>query len=167
MGVFKNNPEEWRRLDYRILLNGWISLYYQQAVLKKDIDWFEKNNFEIIDFDCTNWTEIKIIHKDISDHLGFPQYYGESFDALNDCLSDFDISSSGLLIIFRHFQFVEKKVANILLDIFANNSRRHILFGEKLLTLVQVDNPDYEIESVGSCPISWNESEWLNSKRDS
>ena len=165
MAVFENNPDEWERLDWRISQNGWTSLYWQQSILDKDLDWFKKEKYNIVDFDCTTWTDINRIHKDLKKKLDFPDYYGENFNALNDCLSDFEINKTGLVIVFRHFQIVDKDIANGLLDIFARNSRLQSLFGKRLLTLVQVDNPKYEINAVGSYDVLWNGAEWLNSKR--
>jgi RNAse (barnase) inhibitor barstar len=165
MAIFQNNPDQWQRLDYSILQNGWISLYWQRDVLDNDISWFEKEKFKIIDLDCTKWLDTKTIHKDLKKYFDFPDYYGENLAALNDCLSDLEINDQGFIVVFRNFQSVDKDLTHKLLDIFANNSRQHILFGEKLLTLVQVDDPNYQIEPVGSCPVLWNGAEWLNSKR--
>lgn len=164
MAIFKNNPDEWQRLDYRIFQGGWASLYWQQDVLNTDINWFMNEKFNVVDFNCTKWTDINKIHKDLKKQLNFSDYYGENFNALNDCLSDVEINDAGLIIVFRHFQFVDKEVAHGLIDIFAINSQQHILFGKKLLTLVQVDNPNYQIHSVGGRNILWNGTEWLNSK---
>jgi RNAse (barnase) inhibitor barstar len=165
MAVFENTPEEWQRLDWQILQDGWTSLYWQQSILDKDLNWFKNENYSVFDFDCTKWTESKQIHNDLKKQLDFPDYYGENLNALNDCLSDIEIKATGLLIVFRHFQIVDKDIAHSLLEVFARNSRLHNLFGKRLLTLVQVDNPNYHIESVGSTPVLWNGAEWLDSKR--
>ena len=156
MAIFKDTPDDWQRLDYTIFQNGWSNLYWRQDILDNDINWFNTEKFEVIDFDCTKWSDHKRLHRDLKDKLNFPDYYGNNLNALNDCLSDIEMNDVGLVVVFRHFQFLDKKIAHSLLDIFANNSRRHILFGNRLLTLVQVDNPNYEIDDVGACPVSWN-----------
>jgi len=165
MAVFKNNPEDLQRLDYRIFQNGWSSLYWRENVLDTDIHWFRQAGYEVIEFDCTSWTDEAIFHSEIKNKLRFPAYYGRNLDALNDCLSDLEFNEAGKLIAFRHFQFVDSNLAHNILDIFAGSSRLHLLFGDKLLTLVQVDDPNYEIALVGGCPVLWNGAEWLNSKR--
>ncbi|MEO6355179.1 MAG: barstar family protein [Ferruginibacter sp.] len=165
MAVFENNPDEWQRLDWQILQNGWTSLYWQEYILNNDLDWFKKEEYNIIDFDCTKWTDTNQVHKDLKKQLDFPDYYGENLSALNDCLSDVEINEPGLVIVFRHFHIVHKDIAHSLLDIFARNSRLHNLFGKRLLTLVQVDNPNYQIDPIGSSSVVWNGTEWLDSKR--
>lgn len=165
MAFFENNLDEWQRLDWQILQNGWASLYWQLSILDKDLDWLKKEKYNIVDFDCAKWTDTNQIHKDLKQLLGFPDYYGRNFDALNDCLSDIKIDETGLVIVFRNFHIIDKDIAHTLLDIFARNSRLHNLFGKRLLALVQVDNPNYQIDPVGSSPVLWNGAEWLNSKR--
>ena len=165
MAVFENNPDEWQRLDWQILQNGWTSLYWQENILDKDLDWFKKEKYNIVYFDCTKWTDTNQIHNDLKKQLDFPDYYGENLNALNDCLSDIEIKETSLVIAFRHFQTIDKDIAHSLLDIFARNSRLHNLFGKRLLTLVQVDNPNYQIDPIGSSSVLWNGAEWLDSKR--
>jgi len=104
MATFQNNPEERQRLDYRVLQNGWSSLYWQQQVLDADLNWFKNQNFDIARFGCTNWKDVDNIHNDFKTKLNFPDYYGENLDALNDCLSDTEINDSGTIIVFHHFQ---------------------------------------------------------------
>jgi RNAse (barnase) inhibitor barstar len=166
MAIFQNTPEEWQRLDYKIFLNGWTSLYWQHAILNNDIRWFKAESYKIIEFDCSKWSDLNQLHDDLKDSLRFPDYYGKNFNALNDCLYDIEITETGLLIVFLHFDCLEKVIAHNLLSIFTDSSRQHILFGQRLLTLVQVDDPNYKIEGIGTCAVSWNDAEWLNSKRN-
>lgn len=166
MAAFQNNSDDIsQRIDWKILQNGWASLYWRPQVLNKDLDWLRKEKFEVIIFDCSNWMQTEKIHKALKKQLHFPDYYGENLDALNDCLSDLQINENGTIIVFEHFQFVDRSYAHRLLDVFANNSRRHILFGKKLLTLAQVEDPNYQIPPIGACPVLWNNSEWLNKNR--
>jgi RNAse (barnase) inhibitor barstar len=165
VAVFKNTSDEKQRLDWQVLQNGWTSLYWQESILDKDLDWFQKEKYIVIDIDSTKWTDESRLHKDLKKQLNFPNYYGENLNALNDCLSDLEIKEAGLVIAFRHFQFVDKYFAHRLLDIFACKTRLHSLFGKRLLLLIQVDNPKYQIEPVGSSSVLWNGAEWLDSKR--
>ena len=165
MAIFQNNPDEWQRLDWHILQNGWISLYWRVEILERDIEWFKKENYSIVDFDCKTWSDENEMHKQLKQKLDFPDYYGKNFDALNDCLSDIEISDTGKIIALQHLDNFDSKRAHILLDILADNARLQMLFGKRLIILAQVDNPNYVIDQVGATPAMWNRDEWLNDSR--
>lgn len=165
MAVFNHSDDLAERLDWKILQNGWASLYWRPEVLNRDLEWFKKEKFETILFDCSGWGQTKNIHKALKKQLHFPDYYGENINALNDCLSDLQINDNGLVIVFEKFHLANKDYAFPLLDTFADNARKHVLFGKKLITLIQTDDPGYQIEPIGACSISWNFSEWLNKDR--
>ena len=105
------------------------------------------------------------MHSQLKEKLDFPDYYGENFDALRDCLSDLNIIKTGLVLVFRHLDTIKKQIAHAILDIMADSARLHMLFGDRIITLAQVDDPDYEIDPVGQTSVLWNGQEWLNSRR--
>ena len=166
MGIFKRNgrvnPDG---LDWYIMQNGWTSLYWRTTILNDDLKWFENKNYVIIEFNCRTWDNDKIMHSQLKEKLDFPDYYGENFNALRDCLSDLNIVKAGLVLVFRHLDSIKKQTAHKILDIMADKSRLHMLFGNRIITLAQVDNPDYEIDPVGQTSVLWNGQEWLNSRR--
>ena len=167
MGVFKKNgrsdPEG---LDWHILQNGWTSLYWRSNILDEDLKWFDKEDYVIVEFNCKTWSDDKMMHAELKKKLNFPDYYGENFNALRDCLSDLNIIRTGLVIVFRHLDNLTQKTAHAILDILADNARLHILFGNRIITLAQVDDPDYEIKPVGQTNVNWNGQEWLNATRE-
>jgi RNAse (barnase) inhibitor barstar len=165
MPIFDNSPETFQRLDWDILQKGWASLYFKQAVLDEDIRWFNNNNFHVVEFDCKSWSDISSMHRNFKEALNFPDYYGNNLNALNDCLSDIEIVDAGLIIVFRRFDNIEMDLARSLVDIFAVNSRLHLLFGKKLITLIQVNNAGYRIEEGEVNFVSWNRKEFLGSSR--
>ncbi len=166
MAIFSDNEELNNRLDWRILQNGWTSVYLKDEILKEDLSWFSKENFRVVEFDCTTWISDDVMHKELSTKLEFPDYYGKNFSALNDCLWSLEIlQDSGLVIVFNGLDEMDQDHAHVLLDIFAWNARHHMLLGNKLITLVKVEDPQYEIQPVGACPVMWNPREWLDSDR--
>jgi RNAse (barnase) inhibitor barstar len=165
MAIFQNNPDEWQRLDWLILQNGAISLYWKKEVLENDLQWLQKEKYSIIYFDCNTWVDQKEMHKQLKEKLNFPDYYGENLDALNDCLSDIEIINTGQVIVFQHMDRIDVKTMYTLLDVFAINARLQLLFGKRLIVLCQVDNPTFQIDAVGATPVMWNGAEWLNSNR--
>ncbi len=166
MAFFNKSEDHHDRLDWQILQNGWTSLYFNAKLLKEDVEWFKKENFKVITLDCSQWTSRESVLLGIGKSLNFPAYYGKNLSALNDCLWDVEIPEAGLVIAFTSFDVIEKELAYQLLDIFASNSRSHFLFGDKLITLVQVNDPQYDCEPVGASPVLWNTKEWLNSSRE-
>ena len=152
------------RLDWAILQNGWSSLYCREDVLEKDLKWFRESDFKIIEINCSDWTNLNSIHRSLSKELSFPDYYGNNLDALNDCLSDVEIPGEGLVVVLKHFDIVQREIGLNIADIFANNSRRHILFGRKLILLIQVSSRTFEMSNVGGTPIMWNGAEFFITK---
>jgi RNAse (barnase) inhibitor barstar len=165
----RNNPEEWERLDWRILLNGAISLYFHQEVLSQDIEWFKQNGYQVYSFDCAKWISEEAFHLDLKRTLPLPDYYGKNLDALNDSLIDIDVpTTSGCVLQFMRFDlFAERmpSVAQAVLAIIERTSRHFLLTGQRLIAVLQSNDPRISFQPVGACPVMWNPKEWLNSKR--
>ncbi|MGE3272420.1 MAG: hypothetical protein AB7P40_26970, partial [Chloroflexota bacterium] len=58
-----------------------------------------------------------------------------------------------------------QQAALAILDIIEDGSRWHLLFGRRLVALVQTDDPELEFERVGARPVTWNRREWLRAQR--
>lgn len=161
--------DDYGRLDWRLLQNGSVNLYWRPEILSEDVAWLEAQSYLIKSFDCTGWTEEKTALKSFGDHLGLRDFHGNSLDALNDCLSDLAIpEESGFCVVFHRFDIPAAnipKVAHAVLDILENNSRYFLLHGRRLITLVQTDDPQLSFEPIGAVSVSWNPREWLNKTR--
>ena len=169
MSVFRDNPEEWQRLDLSLLKNGSIHLYYCPSVLREDVEWLRGHGYRLDSFDCSRWETEQVMHEELASRLEFPGYYGKNLDALNDCLSDMPVPDNGgrILVFNRYDAFTAnvQKVAWHVLDIIDRNAWLHLLFGRRLFALVQSDNPRIEFPLIGSRPAMWNPREWLNKNR--
>ncbi|GGD15551.1 barstar family protein [Flavobacterium orientale] len=154
--------------DIEILRHGPICKYFKNGILDEDLIWFSNNNFEIIEMNCRNWNS-KNAHQHLKVALNFPDYYGENLNAFADCLTDmYNKRYKGLILVFRRYDhFVEEdgKFAEAILDIITGESRVWLLSGQKLIGLVQSDNPDLDFSNLGGISPSWNGSEWLNKNR--
>ncbi|MEO3946303.1 barstar family protein [Gorillibacterium sp. CAU 1737] len=80
--------------------------------------------FDVYLLDCESWDKNNCL-LEIGNTLEFPDFYGKSLDAFNDCLSDIVPSGEGLVLVFKNFdKFNErdKDIAFHVLDIIQNNS---------------------------------------------
>ena len=121
--------------------------------------------FNVVDMNAKKWNP-KNVHKNLKEQLAFPDYYGENLNAFRDCFSDmYNERYRGLVMIFRHFDaFAEhdKSYAEMLLDIIAKTSREWLLTGQKLICLIQSNDPDIWFKEVGGNSPAWNNQEWLD-----
>jgi RNAse (barnase) inhibitor barstar len=112
---------------------------------------------------------------DLADRLRFPAYFGRNLDALNDCIRDvasheygWPADATGLVIVLRAFDAfatVDRRTAQIMLNIVAHQARTATLFGNRIICLVQSNDPQLSFEPVGAMPVLWNDAELLNSSR--
>jgi len=167
MAIFCENDFE--RLDWRLLQNGSITLYWRVELLAADKNWFAKHGYLINEFDCSEWRDGKSFHDAFTKGLNFPDLYGRNLDALNDCLSDVEIpDDTGRLLVFQRFDCFATSIpeaASGVLDIIELNARRFLLFGRRLVTLIQSNDPGISFNLVGARPVTWNPREWLNKDR--
>jgi RNAse (barnase) inhibitor barstar len=161
--------DEDENLDWLMVRNGPIIKYFSSSVLEEDIKKLENMRYNIIDLSTSNWT-IKNAHIQIKDGFGFPDYYGGNRNAFEDCLNDmFNKKYKGLVIVFRNFDNFysqNKDFSESILDGIMSVSWIWLLAGQKLITLIQSDNPNLEIRKIGGFEPSWNSQEWLNSSRE-
>ena len=159
--------EDFNRFDFCLLQNGFINLYWRPGYLAEDTDQLLQLGYKVIRFDCSSWKSLQDCARDVSAKLDF-QWQG-NLNALNDLLSDIQIPfESGLIISFLGFEKLQKLEPDIawpMLDMLANNARRHLLFGKRLICMVQVDEPRTSFEPVGAQRVNWNPREWMNKDR--
>jgi RNAse (barnase) inhibitor barstar len=162
---FKKLRDE--KLDLGILAKGGISLYYNLDVIDYDVQVLSSKGFKIIAFDDRIITTEKELHLDLQEKLGFPGYYGKGFDAMDDCMRDYEVISPGHVLVFKHLDHLDPRSIFHLLDVLALHSRRNIARGRKLLVLAQVDNPKFTVkEPLGALNFwLWNDQEWFEANR--
>lgn len=144
-------------------------MYLRSVVLEDDISWLIENGYRIDRLDCSAWVDREVAHTALSSALGFPDYYGRNLDALNDCMRYIEVpSEAGRVLVFERFDVPAATIndfAYVLLDIVASTARDKLLFGQRLITLVQSNDPALGFPPVGATPVGWNPREWLDSAR--
>jgi RNAse (barnase) inhibitor barstar len=152
--------------DLAILSHGGISFYRKTSVLEYDIDLLKKKNYKVIEFEGEFITNRQELHFDLKQKLEFPDYYGMNFDALVDCLIDYEVDENGVLIVFRNLNNLDSESIQILLDVFTGKIRRALTFRKHLILMVQVNDVKFKIEPVGAINFwFWNDYEWFEDDR--
>ena len=168
MAYFKNSADDWQRLDWRVLRDGGIALYWRSEYLAEDTQWLKTQDYVVYDFDCAGWRSLDDMFEDFGRVLQLPDWWGHNLNALNDLITDLPLDQDhGAVIVLRHFDsFASNSQAILALNIFAGASRFYLLSGRRLIVLVQSDDPNIRIEPLGGAAPRWNSREWLNANRN-
>lgn len=161
-------------VDFRLALNGPVTLFWSTDILGSSVRWLREHGYRVVEVDAANSSPMELL-VEVGQRLEFPNYFGRSLDAFHDCLSDVAVGEhgwtphdTGLVLVLTNFDaFIraEPEVAHAILDSFTVQSRYAMLFGNRLLCLVQTDDPRVQLPSVGAERISWNDAELLDSSR--
>jgi Barstar (barnase inhibitor) len=175
MASFDPSADLSQELDYMLVRNTFVTLFWDEAILETTTAWLGEHGYQLVTIDASDWTQEADLHRDIASALNFPDYYGNNLDALNDCMRDVvsgdygaDLAATGFVLVLRHydkFAAAQARPAHVVLDIFAEQARNALLVGQRMMCLVQSDDPRLSFPVVGAMPVMWNDAEWLNSKR--
>lgn len=163
-------------VDFRLVHNTFVTMFWQSSLLDETVSWLRSHDYRVVEFNAASWSSDADMFEEVASGLHFPDYFGRNLDALNDCMRDiasgdygWDIEAqTGLVIVLRAFDTftgVDRRTAQIMLDIFAHQARCAILIGHRIICLVQSNDPHLSFEPVGATPVLWNDAESLNSKR--
>jgi len=177
MGLFKRErPPEPRgerpareRLDLQLLQSSAVTLYHKASVLAQDVACLQQFGYRVYTLDAATWKSVADFHAEAKRQFAFPDYYASNLASWIDCLAELDVPANGGVVIqLRHFDAftkVEPQFAHTLLDSIESTSRRFLLFGQRLLALLQSDDPRIRFERIGAVPVNWNPREWLDADR--
>jgi hypothetical protein len=84
MATFSGDTSDFQRLDWSLLQNGPVTLDFRRAALDADVAWLRENAYQVVEFDCLEWSDVRAMHVALAKALSFPDYYGMNLDALND-----------------------------------------------------------------------------------
>lgn len=106
MALFTNSREDWQRLDWQILRDGGITLYWRKEYLADDVQWLAAQNYDIYNFDCERWVSEDEMYLDIERVLRFYEWWGpewgRNINALDDCSTDLPIRDDGGAVLALH-----------------------------------------------------------------
>jgi RNAse (barnase) inhibitor barstar len=168
-GPFRDDPADRARVDWAILQSGAVGLYHRHPVLTEDRAWLAAHGYRVYDLDAARWATAADFHADVRRALALPAHYGANLAALVDALGDPPLATQPLVaIVVRHFDAFarrERTFAQHLLGAIEDASRQALLFGRRLVALVQSDDPRIRFDRVGERPVCWNPKEASDASR--
>ena len=157
------------RLDVQLLQSSAVTLYHKTSLLAHDIAALQQFGYRLYTLDAALWQSAADFHVAARREFAFPAYYVANLASWIDCLGELDVPDKGGVVMqFRHFDAFSRadpQFAHTLLDSIESASRRFLLLGQRLLALVQSDDPRIRFERIGAVPVNWNPREWLDSDR--
>jgi hypothetical protein len=161
--------------DFVLARDGAVSLFYRERVLGKVLAELTALDYAVVEVDAGDWVSRADLHDGLAAKLDFPTYYGRNVAALRDCLADvakgeygWSTARTGLAVAIRRFDRFEARQpveAYDLMDAAARQASYGLLFGHRLLWLLQVDDPGFRPKAVGGFMPPWNRREWLDGRR--
>jgi hypothetical protein len=152
----------------RLMINTPVTLFWRSSILDDTVEWLRSRRYQIVRLPASTWMSAADMHREVAAALGFPNYYGRNLDALNDCMHDvvaqdygWRSDATGLVVVFDSYDAFagrERRAAQVVLDIMANQSRGALLFGRRLICLAQSGDPHIRFDPVGAVQVSWNGS---------
>ena len=143
-------------------------------MLNAEIEHLERNRAQTVRVDAHSWDgETALVA--LAGALGFPDYFGGNLDALADCLADSVSGDFGyrpepgcrLLAIYQFDSFAHSQPGRAaqLLEVLHDTAILALKLGTPFLVLLQSDDPELSLPSIGARAISWNRAEFLRSTR--
>ena len=155
--------------DFHLLMNGPVTLYHRHEVLAETVATLEGLGYLVHRFDARGWGTQEAFAASVKDELDLPDHFGGNLDAFNDCMRDVaaysygaDRASAGTVFVFTGydgFAAADRRAAQVVLDIVADNARVGLLHGHRMICLVQSDDREIRFEPVGATPVGWSTAE--------
>lgn len=175
MAPWDTHAELSHSVDYRLVQNTFVTMFWQQFLLDDTVRWLSGHDYDVVALDAGAWRAAEDMFSAVARALDFPAYFGQNLDALNDCMRDvaageygWRAEATGLVLVltnFERFAASDRRTAQILLDIVAGQARAAMLIGNRLICLIQSNDPRITFEPVGAMPLMWNDAEWLDARR--
>lgn len=161
MAVFRS--EDCNRLDFEILAEGGVALYYQHEVLGEDLAWFALERYEVIQFDEEALDSVEGFHFEARLKLGFPEDYEPTREGLREGLSELPVPEEGGMALVlpgvNRIAADDGEGLRELLGVVAEVSHEFMLTGHRFLALLQSDDPELDVGTFGSRTVAWNPRE--------
>jgi hypothetical protein len=159
-------------IDYELLRHGATALFHRPALFNAVVDELAVLGYLVHRIDAR---ALAPFVADLTEALRFQENFGYSpwggkLDALDDAFCEVRFGDHrAVAFAFNGFDAlhrVEPYMAQCTLDMFEANARDHMLFGHRLLAVVQSDDPDLKLGSLGARAATWNRQEDYADRHD-
>jgi len=75
MPFFNNSPDDWQRLDWQILRDGGVHLYWRREYLIEDTKWLANHDYDVFELACETWKSQDEMFSDLARVLRLPDYF--------------------------------------------------------------------------------------------
>jgi hypothetical protein len=161
VAVFR--PDDCNRLDFEILAEGGVALYYQHEVLGEDLAWFALERYEVIQFDEEALDSLESFHFEARLKLGFSEDYEPTLESLHESLSELSVPEvGGVALVLPGVQRIaadDREGLQALLGVVAELSHEFMLTGHRFLALLQSDDAELDLGPIGPRKVVWNPRE--------
>lgn len=153
--------------DFDFFQNGPVLLFLKHAVLDAAIEKLTELGYTV---DEIRTASADTVYEDIGRAYDWQALFGyappNNLDALHDGVTEGN--GPGRALVMRGFDGLHARApdfARALVDMLADSANRNLLFGERLIVFLQVDDPRFQLKALGARDARWNGAEWLNSDR--
>ncbi|MEX1369423.1 MAG: barstar family protein [Nannocystaceae bacterium] len=161
MAVFQ--PEDCNRLDFEILAEGGVALYFQHEVLGEDLAWLALERYEVVQFDEEALESVEGFHFEARLKLGFPEGYEPTLEDLRDSMSEIEVPDEGgvalVLLGVERIAADDLEGLRSIVGVISDLSHEFLLTGHRLVTLLQSEDPELDLGSLGARSVLWNPRE--------
>src|SRR5690242_16474320 len=88
MAMWERDSDLSQALDYRLVHNTFVTMFWRKFILDDAVRWLTKHDYDVVTLDAGSWNSAPDMFRDVAEALDFPDYFGHNLDALNDCLRD-------------------------------------------------------------------------------
>lgn len=137
-------------LDFAILSRGPVGLYRSAEELGLAVETLAGLEYETVTLDAAEWRGDSDLFDAFVEALHFPEYFGRNWDAFEEVISDvasgelsWPRDAAGLVVVIENgddLMAVSRRAPRLVVQIFADASRRASLFGNRLILLLQVSD---------------------------
>jgi hypothetical protein len=155
-------------LGYFLMRDSPVTLYHRSELLTEVLAQLRGLGYYGIEVDASQWTQEADIRA-LGDALAFPNFQGTSLDAFHDHMRDVatheygtDPQATGTVLVLRGYDHFAQRCpypARCVLSSFVHAARMALLFGHRMICLVQSDDPDTEFLGLETTSARWNDAE--------